>query len=138
MISKLSAKYQFCAIRTADTRDGKLTTRGVYPWVVHELSIICPSFVHRLYPPSAGINDGLFRIRWTFSDSMEFTVCSIRCVYDRAELIPSTALTSDDLDTQMAPVHILLFVAVLFIYGRTVMLNLTGLNYFRHFPSSLP
>ena len=33
--------------------------------------------------------------------------------------IPSTALTSDDLDTQIAPVHILLFVAVLFIYGRT-------------------
>ena len=30
-ISKLYAKYQFCAIRTADTRDGKLTTRGVYP-----------------------------------------------------------------------------------------------------------
>ena len=30
-IYKLSAKYQFCAIRTADTRDGKLTTRGVYP-----------------------------------------------------------------------------------------------------------
>ena len=25
MISKLSAKYQFCSIRTADTRDGKLT-----------------------------------------------------------------------------------------------------------------
>ena len=41
MISKLSAKYQFCAIRTADTRDGKLTTRGVYPWVVH----VCPSFI---------------------------------------------------------------------------------------------
>ena len=39
-ISKLSAKYQFCAIRTADTRDGKLTTRGVYPWVVHRLSIV--------------------------------------------------------------------------------------------------
>ena len=50
-ISKLSAKYQFCAIRTADTRDGKLTTRGVYPWVVHRLSIVCPPFVHRLYPP---------------------------------------------------------------------------------------
>ena len=30
-------------------------------------------------------------------------------------IIPSTALTSDDLDTQMAPVHIVLFVAVLFI-----------------------
>ena len=45
MISKLSAKYQFCVIRTADTRDGKLTTRGVYPWVVHELSIVCPSFI---------------------------------------------------------------------------------------------
>ena len=50
-ISKLSAKYQFCAISTADTRDGKLTTRGVYPWVVHRLSIVCPPFVHRLYPP---------------------------------------------------------------------------------------
>ena len=34
----------------------------------------------------AGINDGFFRIRWTFSDSMDFTVCSIRCV-DRAEMI---------------------------------------------------
>ena len=43
--------YQFCAISTADTRDGKLTTRGVYPWVVHRLSIVCPPFVHRLYPP---------------------------------------------------------------------------------------
>ena len=51
MISKLSAKYQFCAIRTADTRDGQLTTPGVYTWVVRELSIVCPSFVHRLYPP---------------------------------------------------------------------------------------
>ena len=51
MISKLSAKYQFCAIRTADTRDGQLTTPGVYTWVVRELSMICPSFVHRLYPP---------------------------------------------------------------------------------------
>ena len=51
-ISKLSAKYQFCAIRTADTRDGKLTTRGIYPWVVHRLSIVCPPFVHRLCPPS--------------------------------------------------------------------------------------
>ena len=53
MISKLSAKYQFCAIRTADTRDGQLTTPGVYTWVVRELSMICPSFVHRLYPPHA-------------------------------------------------------------------------------------
>ena len=51
MISKLSAKYQLCAIRTADTRDGQLTTPGVYTWVVRELSMICPSFVHRLYPP---------------------------------------------------------------------------------------
>ena len=34
-------------------------------------------------------------------------------------VIPSTALTSDDLDTQMAPVQILLFVAALFIYVRT-------------------
>ena len=34
----------------------------------------------------ADINDGLSRIQWTFSDSMDFTVCSIRCVY-RAELI---------------------------------------------------
>ena len=33
--------------------------------------------------------------------------------------VPSTALTSDDLDTQMAPVQIMLFVAALFIYGRT-------------------
>ena len=48
MISKLSAKYQVCAIRTADTRDGQLTTPGVYTWVVRELSMICPSFVHRL------------------------------------------------------------------------------------------
>ena len=30
--------------------------------------------------------DGVSRIRWTFSDSMDFTVCSIRCAY-RAELI---------------------------------------------------
>ena len=45
MISKLSAKYQFCAIRTADTRDGQLTTPGVYTWVVRELSIVCPSFI---------------------------------------------------------------------------------------------
>ena len=52
MISKLSAKYQFCSIRTADTRDGQLTTPGVYTWVVRELSIVCPSFVHRLYPPT--------------------------------------------------------------------------------------
>ena len=34
----------------------------------------------------AGINDGLSRILWTFSDSMDFTVYSIRCV-NRAELI---------------------------------------------------
>ena len=40
MISKLSAKYQFCSTRTADTRDGKLTTRGVCPWFVHRLSIV--------------------------------------------------------------------------------------------------
>ena len=33
-----------------------------------------------------GINDGLSRIRWTFSNLMDFTVYSIRCVY-RAELI---------------------------------------------------
>ena len=45
MISKLSAKYQVCAIRTADTRDGQLTTPGVYTWVVRELSIVCPSFI---------------------------------------------------------------------------------------------
>ena len=57
-ISKLSAKYQFCAISTADTRDGKLTTRGVYPWVVHRLSIVCPPFVYRLYPPVFGTRKG--------------------------------------------------------------------------------
>ena len=34
-------------------------------------------------------------------------------------IVPSTALTSDDLDTPRAPVEILLFVAVLLIYGRT-------------------
>ena len=34
-------------------------------------------------------------------------------------IVPSTALTSDDLDTQMAPVQIMLFVAALFIYVRT-------------------
>ena len=45
MISKLSARYQFCAIRTADTRDGQLTTPGVYTWVVRKLSMICPSFI---------------------------------------------------------------------------------------------
>ena len=45
MISQLSAKYQVCAIRTADTRDGQLTTPGVYTWVVRELSIVCPSFI---------------------------------------------------------------------------------------------
>ena len=33
------------------------------------------------------------------------------------KVIPSTALTSDDLDTQMTPVQFLLFVAALFIYG---------------------
>ena len=44
-ISKLSAKYQFCPISTADTRDGKLTTRGVYSWVVHRLSTVCPPFI---------------------------------------------------------------------------------------------
>ena len=38
-ISKLSAKYQLCAIRTADTRDGKLTTRGVYPESKHNFSL---------------------------------------------------------------------------------------------------
>ena len=32
--------------------------------------------------------------------------------------VPSTALTSDDLDTQMTPVQIMLLVAALFIYGR--------------------
>ena len=66
-ISKLSAKYQFCAIRTADTRDGKLTTRGVYPWVVHELSIVCPSFI-----------PAHFTVYPTFdfaSDSVETRVC---------------------------------------------------------------
>ncbi len=40
MIIKLSAKYQVCATRTADTRDGQLTTPGVYTWVVRELSIV--------------------------------------------------------------------------------------------------
>ena len=59
MISKLSAKYQFCATRTADTRDGQLTTPGVYTWVVRELSMICPSFVHRLYPPHSGTTSTL-------------------------------------------------------------------------------
>ena len=34
-------------------------------------------------------------------------------------VVPSTALTSDDLDTQMTPVPIMLLVAALFIYGRT-------------------
>ena len=38
-ISKLSAKYQFCAIRTTGNRDGKLTTRAVYPWIVHVSSM---------------------------------------------------------------------------------------------------
>ena len=28
MISQLSAKYQFCSIHTADTTDGKVTTRA--------------------------------------------------------------------------------------------------------------
>ena len=28
-----------------------------------------------------GINDGLLWKRWTFSDSTDFTVCSIHCVY---------------------------------------------------------
>ena len=28
MISQLSAKYQFCTIHTADTTDGKVTTRA--------------------------------------------------------------------------------------------------------------
>ena len=34
----------------------------------------------------AGLNDGLFQKRWTFSDNRDFTVCIIRCVY-RGELI---------------------------------------------------
>ena len=38
---------------------------------------------------------------------------------DFSRSVPSTALISDDLDIQTAPVDILLFVAVLFIYGRT-------------------
>ena len=33
--------------------------------------------------------------------------------------LPSTALTSDDLDTPRSPVQIMLFVAGLLIYGRT-------------------
>ena len=37
---------------------------------------------------------------------------------NHAELL-STAITSDDPDTPRAPVHIMLFVAVLFIYDRT-------------------
>ena len=37
----------------------------------------------------AGLNDGLFQKRWTFSDNRDFTVCIIRCVY-RAELIIGT------------------------------------------------
>ena len=36
-----------------------------------------------------------------------------------SNIVPSTALTSDDLDTQMTPVQIMLLVAALFIYGRT-------------------
>ena len=43
MISQLSAKYQFCAIHTADTTDGKVTTRA-------SLSVESEK-VHRLYMP---------------------------------------------------------------------------------------
>ena len=41
-ISKLSAKYQFCAIRTTGNRD-------VYPWIVHVSSMFRPWFI--LAPP---------------------------------------------------------------------------------------
>ena len=37
-ISKLSAKYQFCAIRTTGNRD-------VYPWIVHVSSMFRPWFI---------------------------------------------------------------------------------------------
>ena len=57
-----------------------------------------------------------------FSQASETEIPELFCRASETELAAhyqSTALTSDDLDTQMAPVHILLFVAVLFIYGRT-------------------
>ena len=42
-------------------------------------------------PPKkgAGLNDGFFQKRWTFSDNRDFTVCIIRWVY-HAELILGT------------------------------------------------
>ena len=43
MISKLSAKYQFCVIHTADNTDGKVT-------IVRRLSTVSDK-VHRLDPP---------------------------------------------------------------------------------------
>ena len=48
---------------------------------------------------------------------------SVSSNYQSIHGVLSTALTSDDLDTQMAPVHISVvcsrLLAVLFIYGRT-------------------
>ena len=56
MISQLSAKYQFCAIHTADTTDGKVTTRVL-------LSIESEK-VHRLYLPAlVAFSDSLTKSR---------------------------------------------------------------------------
>ena len=49
-ISKLSAKYQLCAIHTADNTDGKLTS-------VRRLSAVSEK-VHRLDPPPSGLGGG--------------------------------------------------------------------------------
>ena len=50
-ISKLSAKYQLCAIHTADNTDGKLTS-------VRRLSAVSEK-VHRLDPPPSGLGGGV-------------------------------------------------------------------------------
>ena len=50
-LSKLSAKYQFCAIRTTGNRD-------VYPWIVHVSSMFRPWFILAL----PIISDNYYRV----------------------------------------------------------------------------
>ena len=52
-ISKLSAKYQFCAIRTTGNRD-------VYPWIVHVSSMFRPWFILAPHTTTFRVTDSGF------------------------------------------------------------------------------
>ena len=59
-------------------------------------------------------------LRFTFQASLSGYCCRFCNKHSHSlVVVPSTALISDDLDTQMDPVHIMLLVAALFIYGST-------------------